>query len=117
MAKALSKVSPAFKPVVEHSRYTSLFLFRRGTSPADIARIRGIQIQTVYSHLADLAVACELTHSEIDSVVDPTTLARIVAQYKSLGPGEKMYELYASQYPDGLLTFAFAVARMRGLIG
>ena len=117
VAKALSKVSPAFKPVVEHSRYTSLFLFRRGTSPAEIARIRGIQIQTVYSHLADLAVACELTHSEIDSVVDPTTLARIVAQYKSLGPGEKMYELYASQYPDGLLTFAFAVARMRGLIG
>lgn len=115
VAKALAKAVPTFKPVIEHSRFTSLFLFRRGVSVADIARIRGIQIPTVYNHLADLAVWGKLTAGEIDSIVDPSTLASIVARYKALRPGEKMYELYGAQYPDGLLTFAFAIARMRGL--
>lgn len=115
VAKALAKAVPSFKPVIEHSRFTSLFLFRRGVSLADIARIRGIQIPTVYNHLADLAVWGKLTAGEIDSIVDPSTLASIVARYKALRPGEKMYELYGAQYPDGLLTFAFAIARMRGL--
>ncbi|MBD5347123.1 MAG: RecQ family ATP-dependent DNA helicase [Bacteroides sp.] len=115
VAKALGKVVKGYKPTIEHSRHSSLFLLRRGNSPAEIATLRHIGLPTVYSHFTDLLVADALTQDELLAIVDPVTYRSIIDIYIS-GPRESFGERLNGRYPNGLERFVLALGRKRGLV-
>lgn len=113
VAKALAGAVRGYKPFIEHSRNDSLFLLRRGNSPAEIASMRRIAISTVYSHLSDFLVADALTQDDILSIIDPASYRNIIAVYLA-GPHEQFRDRLGDRYPNGLPYFALALGRRRG---
>ncbi len=115
VAKALAGAVRGYKPVIEHSRNDTLFLLRRGNSPAEIAAMRRITTTTVYNHLADFLAADALTKEDILAIIDPASYRNIIAIYNA-GPREQLGERLGDRYPDGLPHFAFTLGRRRGEI-
>lgn len=122
IAKTLAKAVSGYSTPRTTSEDITLFLFRRGHSPADIALMRGFKATTIYSHLA--SCISRLTTAEIDSIIDPATYAAILAIFRS-APEGKHFEPFktapkgaapnplADRYPYPVVSFAHALALVR----
>lgn len=113
VAKALGKADGNYRAEVNPSRYETLFLLRRGNSPAEIASVRRMSISTVYSHLTNFLIADELTTEEILSIIDPATYRKLIAIYLSTDKGG-LTDALKDRFPTGLPYFAFELGRRRG---
>lgn len=115
VAKELARHFKQYKPEILHSRYDTLFLLRRGNSPAEIASLRRLSPATVYNHLFDLYEAGAITDSDLPGIVDPAVYRSVINLYLS-EPKENFYDSIEGRYPDGLVRFILAIARKKGHI-
>ncbi|MCM1029423.1 MAG: helix-turn-helix domain-containing protein [Alloprevotella sp.] len=120
--KAIAKAAKTFTFNKLSSPDITLFLFRRGNTPAEIALIRGFKTTTIYDHLSDHIL--DLKPEEIDTIIDPHAYADILAIMRKC-PDQPMAPFripkkdeapnpLASRYPLGLPAFACALATRRG---
>jgi len=124
VAKKMAATVKSYRPVIEPSRNDTLFLLRRGNSPAEIAFMRNLKTATVYGHLADFAAAGELKEKDVTAVVDARTYGAILdvmrrSKDAPLAPfrhnaKETPSGPLADRYPSGLADFVLEVARSRG---
>jgi len=77
------------KAAPDHSTgQVSLELARSGLSPAQIAAQRGLQVDTIYNHLAEFVAGGELTFEEATHHT-PQDAAQLEAAYASLPSEER----------------------------
>ncbi len=122
ISKTLSREVKGYSGQAVKSEDLTLFLFRRGHTPADIALMRGIQPSTVYNHLKEKLPV--LSDAEINTIISPAAYAAILAIFRS-APGGSLFEPFkaapkgeapnplADRYPPSMVSFAQALARLR----
>ncbi|MBW4660815.1 MAG: DNA helicase RecQ [Drouetiella hepatica Uher 2000/2452] len=75
--------SESAKPLVSHTHFQTLELYRNGFSPNQIAEERNIRLTTVYDHLALLMEAGQSIN--IDQIVSPERQCQIQAAIETVG--------------------------------
>lgn len=123
VAKRIASVVKSYRPVVEPSRNYTLFLLRRGNTPAEIALTRHLKTATVYGHLADFAAAGALTDADVAATVSPRVYVEILGIMRRCpenpsapfrkAPKDAAPNPLAERYPAGLTDFVLEVARSR----
>lgn len=113
VAKALRSVNPDYNPRIDSTCHDTLFLLRRGNTPAEIASLRRIKPHTVYNNLTTLLHDGLLTSADLLRITDGATYRAIIAAYRG-STREEFAATVADRFPPGLPYFVITLGRQRG---
>ncbi len=89
----------------------TLILYNANRRPTEIAKIRGLKLSTVYTHIAHLIENSLI--NDFERIVTPTQYNRFI-EMKEREP-EKWHELLDDEMPDGMWRIIPAIEKRGGL--